>query len=45
MDLDTEKSADKYPLHIFHIRIISIMNFPYSEGWLAGGLKTLDGLP
>ena len=45
MDLNTRKSADKYPLRIFRFLSFSIANFPYTEGRSAGGLKTLDGLP
>ena len=36
MDLDTEKSADKYPLRIFHLRIIFHNELPIlgrMAGW------------
>ena len=48
MDLDTGKSADKYPLHIFRHCILfhnKLPIFPYVEGRLAGDLKLETGCP
>ena len=45
MDLNTRKSADKYPLRIFRFLSFSITNLPYTEGRSAWGLKTLDSCP
>ena len=45
-DLETRSSVDKYLFCVFSAFIcLSITNFPYAVGWLAGGFEILDELP